>query len=139
MADLTVLVRTNALRRLIEAEAPEGLQVMTIHKSKGLEFDNVIVFGIAENSMAHRDNVYDEEVRLQALSLYLDGLSLREISRLLSVNHQSVANWINDYATHMPPNLPPSILEIAILDGFYTPPTRPRRRKISASAPTTAT
>jgi superfamily I DNA/RNA helicase len=64
VADLTVLVRTNALRRLIEAEAPEGLQVMTIHKSKGLEFDNVIVFGIAENSMPHRDNVYDEEVRL---------------------------------------------------------------------------
>ena len=85
-----------------------------------------------------QDKGYDEEVRLQALSLYLDGLSLREISRLLSVNHQSVANWINDYATHMPPNLPPSILEIAILDGFYTPPTRPRRRKISASAPTDA-
>jgi len=63
-ANLTVLVRTNALRRLIEADAPQGLQVMTIHKSKGLEFDNVIVFGIAENSMPHRDNVYDEEVRL---------------------------------------------------------------------------
>lgn len=86
-----------------------------------------------------KDRGYDEEVRLQALSLYLDDLSLREISRLLSVNHQSVANWINDYATHMPPNLPPSILEIAILDGFYTPPTRPRRRKIGTSDPTNTT
>ncbi len=77
-----------------------------------------------------KEHGYDEEVRLQALSLYLEGLSLREISRLLSVNHQSVANWINAYATHMPANLPPSILEIAILDGFYTPP-RPRKRELS--------
>jgi len=75
-----------------------------------------------------KERGYDEEIRLQALSLYLEGLSLREISRLLSVNHQSVANWINDYATHMPSNLPVSILEIAILDGFYTPPSRRRGR-----------
>lgn len=76
-----------------------------------------------------KEHGYDEEVRLQALSLYLEGLSLREISRLLAVNHQSVANWINGYANHMPANLPPSILEIAILDGFYTPPRTPRKRE----------
>ncbi|MBK8984884.1 MAG: IS1 family transposase [Chloroflexi bacterium] len=75
-----------------------------------------------------KEQGYDEEVRLQALRLYLEGLSLRETSRLLSVNHQSVANWINDYATHMPATLPPSILEIAILDGFYTPPAKRRVR-----------
>lgn len=76
-----------------------------------------------------RDQGYDEDVRLQALSLYLEGLSLREISRLLSVNHQSVANWIHSYANHMPASLPPSILEIAILDGFYTPPKSRRNRQ----------
>jgi transposase-like protein len=75
-----------------------------------------------------KERGYDEEIRLQALSLYLEGLSLREISRLLSINHQSVANWINDYATHLPTTLPPSILEIAILDGFYVPPKKQRRR-----------
>jgi transposase-like protein len=67
-------------------------------------------------------------MRLQALSLHLEGLSLREISRLLSVNHQTVANWVHDYANHMPADLPPSILEMAILDGFYTPPKTLRRR-----------
>jgi transposase-like protein len=79
-----------------------------------------------------KEHGYDQEIRLQALSLYLEGLSLREISRLLSVNHQSVANWINGYANHMPTNLPPSILEIAILDGFYTPP---KRKRIRSSPP----
>ena len=60
---------------------------------------------------------YDEEVRLQALRLYQDGLSLRAISRVLDVNHQSVANWINAYANQFPLDLPPSVLELAILDG----------------------
>jgi len=74
-----------------------------------------------------KERGYDEEVRLQALTLHLEGISLREISRLLAVNHQSVANWINAYAQHLPQNLPPSILEIAELDGFYTPPHKRKR------------
>lgn len=60
---------------------------------------------------------YDEEMRHQALALHLEGLSLRLIGRLLAVNHQTVANWINAYANYLPPDLPPSILEMAALDG----------------------
>ena len=50
-----------------------------------------------------KDHGYDEEVRLQALTLHLEGVSLREIGRLLEVNHQSVANWIKDYENYLPP------------------------------------
>ncbi len=80
---------------------------------------------------APKDRGYDDEVRLQALTLHLEGVSLREIGRLLEVNHQSVANWINDFANFLPPDLPPSILEIAELDGFYVPPHKrdPRRQR----------
>ena len=49
--------------------------------------------------------------------LHLEGLSLRLIGRLLGVNHQTVANWINGYAHYLPPDLPPSILELLALDG----------------------
>jgi transposase-like protein len=38
---------------------------------------------------------YDDKTRESALKLYLEGNGLRRIGRLLSVNHQSVANWIN--------------------------------------------
>lgn len=65
---------------------------------------------------------YDEEVRMQALMLHLEGTSLREIGRVLEVNHQSVANWIHDYINNLSEDLPPSILETAELDGFYIPP-----------------
>jgi len=63
-----------------------------------------------------RERGYDEEVRLQALRLHLEGKSLRAISRILRVNHQTAANWINAFANHLPLNLPDSILELVELD-----------------------
>ena len=64
-----ILVRTNAQRLLLERDKPENCEILTIHKSKGLEFDNVIVFGIAEHSIPHRDNNFDEEVRILYVAL----------------------------------------------------------------------
>ncbi len=72
---------------------------------------------------------YEEEVRLQALNLYLDGASLREVSRILDVNHQTVANWVNGYANQAPLSLPASVLEMAILDGVI-PATKKRNKRI---------
>ncbi len=63
---------------------------------------------------------YDEEIRLQALTLYLEGVSLRGVARILDVNHQSVANWVNTYVQEFPEELPDSILEMALLDGLIT-------------------
>jgi len=62
---------------------------------------------------------YDEEIRFQALQLYLEGNSLRAISRMLNVNHQSVANWMKDYGRYLPPDLPPDIAELARLEGLF--------------------
>ena len=40
---------------------------------------------------------YAEEVREKAVRLYVEGNNFRRIGRLLSVNHQSVVNWVNAY------------------------------------------
>lgn len=61
---------------------------------------------------------YDEEVRLQALQLRLEGFTFRQIGRVLDVNHQTIANWMNDYTTYLPPTLPESISDLARLDGL---------------------
>ena len=50
-----------------------------------------------------RLNGYPEEVRVQAIRLYLEGTNFRRIGRLLSVNHQSVVNWVNAYHAQLPP------------------------------------
>jgi transposase-like protein len=40
---------------------------------------------------------YDDQTKAMALKLYLEGNGFRRIGRLLSVNHQSVVNWINAF------------------------------------------
>ncbi len=40
---------------------------------------------------------YPPSVRQQAVRMSLDGINQRRIGRLLSVNHQSVANWLKAY------------------------------------------
>ena len=62
---------------------------------------------------------YTEDVRFQALQLYLEGCSMREVARRLGVNHQSVANWMAAYARYLPPDLPPYIAEMARLEGLF--------------------
>lgn len=65
--EVAVLARTNELVSLIQKNLPAeaaAVQVMTVHKSKGLEFDSVIVAGIGENIFPHRDAILEEERRL---------------------------------------------------------------------------
>lgn len=64
-----------------------------------------------------KDWGYSEETRLIALRLHLQGQSLRAISRALAVNHQSVANWINDFTTYLPANYE-DLIDMARLDGL---------------------
>jgi transposase-like protein len=45
---------------------------------------------------------HDPSLREQALKLYLEGVSLRGIGRVLGVHHQSVANWIKRAAEALP-------------------------------------
>jgi len=40
---------------------------------------------------------YDDQTKELALKLYLEGNGFRRIGRLLSVNHQSVVNWVNAF------------------------------------------
>lgn len=40
---------------------------------------------------------YAKEVKEKAVKLYVEGNNFRRIGRLLSVNHQSAVNWINNY------------------------------------------
>jgi transposase-like protein len=45
---------------------------------------------------------YPEETKREAVRLYLEGTNFRRIGRILSVNHQSVVNWVNSYHASLP-------------------------------------
>ena len=56
---------------------------------------------------APKTRSYDLVLRRQALKLYVDGTNFRRIARHLSVNHQTVINWVNQAAANLPaPPLP---------------------------------
>jgi len=39
---------------------------------------------------------------IKALQLYIEGVSLREIERLIGVSHVTVMNWVKKYKVHAP-------------------------------------
>ena len=63
---------------------------------------------------------YDPATRDQAVRLYLEGMNLRRIARILSVNHQSVANWVNAHALSLPNAPVPERVDTAELDELFT-------------------
>ena len=67
-----------------------------------------------------KERGYSDEVRLEAVRMYLEGLSLRAIGRVLRVNHQSAANWIHAHASQLPAAPLPEDVEVAELDEMFT-------------------
>jgi transposase-like protein len=67
-------------------------------------------------------NGYERAIRQQAIRLYLEGNNLRRIGRILCVNHQSVANWINAYHATLPTSQEPVVTtpETVELDEVFT-------------------
>ena len=76
---------------------------------------------------------YDDKTREAALKLYLEGNGFRRIGRLLSVNHQSVANWVTAAHARLPAQASgegtlaePETLEVDELFTFVGSKKRPR-------------
>ena len=52
--------------------------------------------------------------------MYVDGINMRRIGRILGVNHQSVANWVKAHSEKLPfPSIPDQV-EQAELDELFT-------------------
>ena len=55
-----------------------------------------------------------------AIRMYVEGSSYGSIGRVLKVNPQSVANWVNQYTAKLPPAPVPKKVRKAELDELYT-------------------
>jgi transposase len=63
---------------------------------------------------------YSAEFRLQAVKMYVDGLNLRRVARQLGVSPQSVANWVNAHAAHLPAPPVPEEVQVVEMDELHT-------------------
>lgn len=76
---------------------------------------------------------YPEDVRRQAVRLYLEGTNLRRIGRLLEVSPQSAANWVNSYHGSLPGEPPaPGAAETLEVDELFTFVNSKKRKRISS-------
>jgi len=64
--------------------------------------------------------MYSDEMRLQAVKLYADGMNYRRIGRQLGVDHKTVINWVKAYTDQLPDAPQPEQVDWAELDELFT-------------------
>ena len=62
---------------------------------------------------------YPEELKRQALQLYLEGLGFRSIGRFLKISHVTVFYWIRQMGTALPETKTPSHVVILEMDELW--------------------
>jgi transposase-like protein len=67
-----------------------------------------------------KERGYSDELRQQALRLYVDGMNLRRIGRQLGIHHQTVANWVKAYVSQLPEAPMPEQVKAAEMDELFT-------------------
>ena len=67
-----------------------------------------------------KEHGYGAEVRRKALRQYVDGMNLRRVGRQLGLHHQTVANWVKEYAEKLPDAPVPKQVKTAELDEIFT-------------------
>lgn len=65
-------------------------------------------------------NGYPEKKKVEAIRLFLEGNSFRGIARILRINYQTVANWVNLHAETLPEAPMPEVPEVGELDEMFT-------------------
>jgi transposase-like protein len=63
---------------------------------------------------------YPEEVRKQALQLYVDGMNLRRIGRHLGLHHRTISLWVKASAASLPELPLPKEVKVAEMDELFT-------------------
>jgi len=59
-------------------------------------------------------------MRKQAVQLYVDGMNLRRIARLLGIHHRTVSDWVKTHAESLPDTPMPEEVKTAELDELFT-------------------
>ena len=92
------LVRTNHQKDQIEGILPPNISVMTIHSSKGLEFENVVIFPLDEGTIPHKWGNYEEERRLFYVAMTRAKKNLKIVASDINSKH---SNFLPELAKTM--------------------------------------
>ena len=63
---------------------------------------------------------YPDEMRKQAVQMYVDGMNLRRIARHLGIHHRTVSLWVKASAVSLPEVPVPKEVKAAEMDELFT-------------------
>lgn len=63
---------------------------------------------------------YSDEMRLQAVKLYADGMNYRRIARHLGVDHKTIINWVKAHVSRLDAAPQPNEVVKAEMDELFT-------------------
>ena len=63
---------------------------------------------------------YSEDVKQQALKLYLEGLGFRSIARVLNCSHVAVYKWIKQYGEKASLDLKATEIDVVEMDEMHS-------------------
>jgi len=67
-----------------------------------------------------KEQGYSQDIRDLAVSMYADGLNLRQIGRHLKVSHSTVIRWLKAHAEQLPDAPVPEEVDTVEMDELYT-------------------
>jgi transposase-like protein len=67
-----------------------------------------------------KEHGYSDAVRQRALQLYVDGVNLRRIGRILGLHHRTVSLWVKASVAHLPEAPVPKEVQVAEMDELFT-------------------
>ena len=63
---------------------------------------------------------YPDDMRKQAVQMYVDGMNLRRIARHLGIHHRTVSLWVQASAASLPAAPVPKEVKTAEMDELFT-------------------
>ena len=63
---------------------------------------------------------YSDEMRKQAVQMYVDGINLRRIARHFGIHHRTVSLWVQASAASLPEAPVPKEVKTAEMDELFT-------------------
>ena len=71
-------------------------------------------------TVTHRAGTGTDEIKQEALKLYLEGMGLRAIGRILGFSNVTILRWIRHFGENLPPIKSEEPIETVELDEMHT-------------------
>jgi ATP-dependent DNA helicase Rep len=89
---ISSLILQDILERQEEEQQQDKVQLLTIHASKGLEFNHVFIIGVEENIIPHKNSIISEDIDEERRLMYVGITRAKKTIALTMAASRRIAN-----------------------------------------------